>query len=65
MGDLDCNRPGDLSLAAETMEDIATLIDEVGLEDLQEQLGVDLSFSLKSEDNNWSHYPVYLCLISY
>ena len=52
MGDLDCSRPGNLSLAAETMEDIATIIDEVGLEDLQEQLGVDLSFSLKSEDNN-------------
>ena len=52
LGDLDCSRPGDLSLAAKTMEDVATLIDDIGLEDLQEQLGVDLSFSFKSVDKN-------------
>ena len=43
MGDLDCSRPGDFSLAADTLDDVATLIDEVGLENLQKQLGVDLS----------------------
>ena len=43
LGDLDCSRPGDFSVAADTMEEVATLIDEVGLEQLQKQLGVDLS----------------------
>ena len=43
LGDLDCSRPGDFSVAADTMDDVATLIDEVGLEQLQKQLGVDLS----------------------
>ena len=46
LGELDCNRPGDVSVAAGTMEDLATIIDEVGIEQLQNQLGVDLSFLL-------------------
>merc|ERR1712012_1517105 len=43
LGDLDCSRPGDFSLAADTLDDVATLIDEVGLEELQKRLGVDLN----------------------
>jgi len=43
-GTTDCDRPGDFSLAASTMEDLATIIDEVEIEELQNQLGVDLSF---------------------
>merc|ERR1711915_1050421 len=40
VGTLDCNRPGDTSLAADTLDDIADLIAEVGLETLAKQLGV-------------------------
>ena len=45
LGDLDCNTPGDLTKAANTLEEIATLIDEIGLENLQQQLGIKLPFS--------------------
>ena len=45
LGDLDCNSPGDLTKAASTLEEIATLIDEIGLENLQQQLGINLPFS--------------------
>ena len=45
LGDLDCNSPGDLTRAASTLEEVATLIDEVGLESLQQQLGINLPFS--------------------
>merc|ERR1711892_307060 len=41
VGTLDCNRPGDTSLAAQTMDDIADLIAEVGIERLAKQLGVE------------------------
>merc|ERR1712018_284130 len=44
LGETDCSRPGDFSVAASTMEDLATIIDEVGIEQLENQLGVDLSF---------------------
>merc|ERR1712045_1109876 len=44
LGGMDCSRPGDFSVAANTMEDLATIIDEVGIEQLEQQLGVDLSF---------------------
>jgi len=47
LGDLDCGRPGDFSVAAETMEDIATLIDDVGVEELQNQLGIKISFDFQ------------------
>jgi len=40
VGTLDCNRPGDTSLAAQTLDDIADLIAEVGIEKLAAQLGV-------------------------
>jgi len=44
LGELDCTRPGDFSVAASTLEDLATIINDVGIEQLQTQLGVDLSF---------------------
>ena len=37
---------GDFSLAAQTLDDLADVIEDVGIENLQEQLGVDLSFVL-------------------
>merc|ERR1711892_187610 len=40
VGTLDCNRPGDTSLAAQTLDDIADLIAEVGIAKLAAQLGV-------------------------
>ena len=43
-GTTDCDKPGDFSVAASTMEDFAKIIDEVEIEELQNQLGVDLSF---------------------
>ena len=45
LGDLDCNSPGDLTKAANTLEEVATLIDEIGLANLQEQLGINLPFT--------------------
>ena len=44
VGDLNCETPGDFTIAAQTLEDVATLIDDIGLKSLQEQLGVDFSF---------------------
>merc|ERR1712106_1108750 len=41
VGTLDCSRPGDTSLAAQTLDDVADLIAEVGLEQLAKQLGVE------------------------
>ena len=46
LGTLDCDSPGDFSLAAQTLDDLADVIEDVGIENLQEQLGVDLSFVL-------------------
>merc|ERR1712142_334950 len=43
-GTTDCERPGDFSVAASTMEDLSTIIDEVGIEKLQKELGINLSF---------------------
>ena len=45
LGDLDCSTPGDFSKAATTLEEVATLVDEIGLASLQEQLGINLSFA--------------------
>merc|ERR1712106_209521 len=39
---LDCNNPGDLTTIAQSLEDIADLIDEVGLETLKDQIGINL-----------------------
>merc|ERR1712130_740694 len=44
-GTIDCTNFGDFSVAASTMTELAALIDEVGIEDLEKQLGVDLSFT--------------------
>ena len=41
VGTLDCSRPGDTSLAAQTLDDVADLIADVGLEQLAKQLGVE------------------------
>ena len=46
VGELNCNKPGDFTVAADTMDEVATLIEEVGLDNLQQQLGVDFSFIL-------------------
>merc|ERR1719334_1326740 len=43
-GTTDCTRPGDFSVAASTIEDLATIIDEVGISKLQKELGINLSF---------------------
>merc|ERR1712154_428774 len=43
-GTTDCDRPGDFSVAASTMEDLATIIDDVGIEKLQKEIGINLSF---------------------
>jgi len=45
LGDLECGTPGDFTVAATTLEEVATLIDEIGLENLQEQLGINLPFT--------------------
>jgi len=45
LGTLECNKNGSFKVAAQTLDDIATLIEEVGLETLCTQLGVDLDCS--------------------
>jgi len=40
----ECNDARDLSKAASTLENLADLIEEVGLENLQETLGIDVNF---------------------
>ena len=45
MGSFDCSTQGDLTTAAATMDDLATLIEDTGIENLQDQIGVDLSFA--------------------
>jgi len=37
---LDCNKPGDFSSVAQALNDIADLIDEVGIETLKQQIGL-------------------------
>ena len=44
LGTLDCTRPGDFSAATATLDDLATIIEDVGIENLQRQLGIDLYF---------------------
>ena len=45
LDDLDCSTPGDLTKAATTLEEVATLIEEIGLDSLQDQLGINLPFA--------------------
>jgi len=47
LGESDCSQHGDISAAAQTLEDLATLIDEVGIENLREQLGADIDFDFE------------------
>jgi len=49
LGASDCSQHGDISAAAQTLEDLATLIDEVGIENLQQQLGTDIQFDFDFE----------------
>merc|ERR1712066_395082 len=44
LGTLDCTRPGDFSVAAQTLEDLSVIIEDTGVEALQEQLGINLNF---------------------
>jgi len=44
LGNVECNRPGDFSVVAQTLEDIADLIDEVGIDSLKSQLGLSELF---------------------
>ena len=40
---LDCNTPGSADLVAETMEDLAAIIEDLGMENLCKQLGLGLA----------------------
>ena len=40
----ECNSAGDFSQAARRLEELANLIEDIGLDKLQEQLGINLSF---------------------
>jgi len=42
LGTLECNKPGSFKVAAETLDDIAKLIEEVGIKALCNQLDMDL-----------------------
>ena len=42
--EIECNSSGDFSKAARRLEELANLIEDIGLDKLQEQLGIDLSF---------------------
>ena len=44
LGTLDCSTPGDFTLAKATLKDLATIIDDVGIDSLQQQLGINLGF---------------------
>merc|ERR1711971_85005 len=42
--EIECNSSGDFSKAARRLEELANLIEDIGLDELEEQLGIDLSF---------------------
>ena len=42
--EIECNSSGDFAQAARRLEELANLIEDIGLDKLQEQLGIDLSF---------------------
>ena len=52
LGTLDCTRPGDFSVAAQTLEDLSVIIEDVGVETLTRELGFDLDFSFDNIDFN-------------
>ena len=41
--DLDCNTPGSSKLVADTLDDLAGIIEDVGMDNLCKQLGLDLA----------------------
>merc|ERR1739838_882336 len=45
LGTLECDTPGSFKVAAITLDDLAGIIEDVGIEKLAEQLGLDLDFS--------------------
>ena len=44
--DLDCRRPDSLNSAARSLDELADLLDDIGIEKLAEDLGIALSFGL-------------------
>jgi len=44
LGDLECDSPGNFRVAANTMDEIAALVEEIGIENLKTQLGIDIDF---------------------
>ena len=44
LGELDCSKPGNMTIAANTLEELASIIDDIGLKKLQAELGIDISF---------------------
>jgi len=45
LGTLECDTPGSFKVAADTLDDLAGIIEEVGIDKLAEQLGLDLDFT--------------------
>jgi len=45
LGTLECDTPGSFKVAADSLDDLAGIIEEVGIEKLAEQLGLDLDFT--------------------
>ena len=45
LGTLECDTPGSFKVAADTLDDLAGIIEDVGIEKLAEQLGLDLDFT--------------------
>jgi len=42
LGTLDCNSPGSFGGAAQTLDDLAAIIAEVGIKKLSEQIGINV-----------------------
>ena len=47
LGTLECNEAGSFQVASQTLEDLAKLIDDVGIESLCNQLDLDLDCTFK------------------
>jgi len=45
LGTLECDTPGSFKVAADTLDDLAGIIEEVGIDKLAEELGWDLDFT--------------------
>ena len=44
LGSLDCSSAGSFKVAAQSMLDVAQLVEEIGIETLANELGLDLDF---------------------